>query len=457
MAGIESRQTVIDLYGQHRYVDAAEAAHTWLERNPADLPILEILADSAIQAGHLDAGLRVARHLVSLERTPGRLASLATVLSAHGDLAGAIALLKEGLSRDPAHPRCWGLVAGMYRFGKSDPLIAKAKRMLKQKHLQKVSRRAILYALSKAMNDLGKWDRAWDYAAEGAALAKPDYDPDAFDHWVDDLEDTFDAEFLKARPTRGVQSAAPVFIVGMPRSGTTLMEIILAATGQVTPMGELTTIPDITEQAVRDDVSRGNSGGAHGWVQRWRDAAFTEVGEFYLTDVAKRAGGTVPRIFTDKLPGNLLYLGQIGLIFPNARIIWMQRDPLDTCVSCYLGQFNDGHHYTYRTDWLARAARGFQRAGDVLTPMLPNPVLKVCYEDLVSRPEAQIRRVLEFVGVEWTPNCLAPQPTGYATTTRSVEQVRKPINASSVGRWRRYANRIEPLARALQIETSEAV
>ena len=426
MSGFVSRQAVIDLYTRHKYSDAAEAAHTWLERNPTDEPIMEVLADSAIQAGHLDAGTRVAEYLVSLDRTSTRLASLATVRSALGDIAGAMALVKEGLSRDPENPRCWGLVAGLHRFTRSDPLIAKARRMLRQKRLPVVHRRAILYALSKAMNDLGKWEKAWDFAAEGAALATPDYDPDEFDRWVDDFAHSFDAAFLKARLSRGVHTASPVFIVGMPRSGTTLMEMILAATGQVTPMGELTTIPDVTEQAVRDEFGRRNTGGTHGWVRHWRDGAFTEIGEFYLADIARRAGGVIPPVFTDKLPGNLLYLGQIGLIFPNARIIWMQRDPLDTCVSCYLGQFNNGHQYTYRLDWLARAAHGFQRAGDLLTPMLPNPVLKVCYEDLVSHPESEIRKVLSFVGVGWNPDCLTPRPTGYATTTRSGRTGSKP-------------------------------
>lgn len=456
MTVIASRQSVIDLYTRHKYAEAAEAAHTWLERHPHDPAIMELLADSAIQSGHLDAGRRVAEYLVSLDRTPNRLASLATALSASGDLEGAVALLKEALSTAPAHPRCWGLVAGLYRFGRNDPLISKAKRMLKRKDLPDIPRRAILYALSKAMNDLGKWERAWDYAAEGASLASPDYDPDAFDRWIGDIGKAFDPEFLKPRASRGIHTDAPVFIVGMPRSGTTLMEIILSATGQVMPMGELTTIPDVTEQAVQDDLRRGHSDGTHGWVRRWRDEAFSDVGQVYLADVARRAGGTVPSAFTDKLPGNLLYLGQIALIFPHARIIWMQRDPLDTCVSCYLGQFNDGHHYTYRPDWLGRAARGFQRAGDLLTPMIPNPVLKVSYEKLVSEPEPEIRRVLDFAGVDWTPECLAPQPAGYATTTRSVEQVRKPINAGSVGRWRRYANRIGPLAAALKVELSDA-
>ncbi len=164
----------------------------------------------------------------------------------------------------------------------------------------------------------------------------------------------------------------------------------------------------------------------------------------------------MPTHFTDKLPGNVMHLGQIGLMLPNARIIRMHRDPLDTCVSCFLGQFANGHQYTNRIDWLAHAAHAYRRAGDALAPLLPNPVLDVSYENLVSTPEPQIRRVLEFLGLEWTPDCLTPAPVGYTTTTRSVGQVRKPINADSVGRSRRYSNRIGPLAQALGISLAKA-
>ena len=451
-----ARDEILNLFARHRHADAAEAAHAYLQGNPHDVQILKILADSAIGAGHLDAAEPTAEYLLTLGRTPERLATMATVLSARGDLADAIALLREALSLDPTSFQCWGLIAGIHRFTKSDPLIAKAKRMLARNDLHPITRRAILYALSKAMNDLGKWNKAWDYAAKGAALSSPDYNIDEFDNWASDAAEAFDIEFLKARAGRGSQSTAPIFVVGMPRSGTTLMEIILASTGQVAPMGELTTIPDVTAKAAQDDAGRGHTPSSHAWVRRWRDSAFTEFAEHYLMNVARRSGGEVPRHFVDKLPGNVLYLGQIALFFPNARIIRMHRDPLDTCVSCYMGQFDSGHEYTYRIDWLARAAQGFRQIGDMLTPMLPNPVIDVHYEDLVTNPEPEIRRILELLDVEWNPACLTPSPSGYASTTRSVEQVRNPINAKSVGRWRRYADRIGPLAQALGLDIADA-
>ncbi|MEM9059900.1 MAG: sulfotransferase [Pseudomonadota bacterium] len=452
----ELRDQVISLYRGRHYIDAAEAALRYLENAPEDEIVLEILADSAVQAGHIDVGERTITLLLDRKRTPTRLSCLATIRSAQGEMKVAEGLMREALAIDPTMPGIWGLIAGVHRFRKDDPLIVKAKRILKRKDVPADARRSICFALCKAMNDIGKWDRAWDYAAQGAALANSQYDPGEFDRWLDDINETFDAEFLARKAGRGSESEAPVFIVGMPRSGTTLMEIVLAATGEIAPMGERTIIPDITARAVRDDAARGNTPSSHAWVRRWRDDAFGQVADFYLQDIARRTGGSVPTRFTDKLPGNVLYLGEIGLIFPRAKIIRMHRDPLDTCVSCYLGQFHDGHDYTYRTDWLARAAHGFQQIGDALAPIIPNDVLDVHYENLVSNPEPEIRRVLQFLDVTWTADCLTPAPVGYTTTTRSVAQIRKPINSSSVGRWRRYANRIGPLADALGIDLTDA-
>ena len=451
-----TRQDIFDLFNRHKYSDAAEAAHAYLEKNPTDEAVLHVLADSAMNSGLVDVGERAMAYLLAQKRTPHRLSSMAVVLSAKGQIDAALALLKEALALDPAHARSWSLISGLNSFTKSDPLITKAKRILRQSTTSPQSRRAVQFALSKAMNDLRKWDKAWDYAARASATATPEYDPDGMDRWVSDIQESFNSDFLARRKGRGVESRAPIFIVGMPRSGTTLMEIILAASGQVTAMGEMRTIADLCEAAVQDDAARGYPVHNHDWVHRWQNSAFTAAGEHVLQAVMRRNEGTLPERFSNKLPGNLLYLGQIGLMTPNAHIIWMQRDPLDTCVSCFLGQFAAGHQYTNRIDWLARAAQAFQKAGDLLAPIVPNPVLKVRYEDLVTRPEEEIRRVLDFLGLEWNAECLTPSPAGFTTTTRSVAQVRKPINAASVGAWRRYANRIGPLAEALQIGAATA-
>ena len=391
---------------------------------------------------------RVFAALLAQQRTAFDLSGLAAVHAARGEMERAAPLVREALAADPALPRTWGLIAGTHRFRRDDPLIFKAKRLLKGA-LSPASRRAIHYAMAKAMNDLGKYDRAWAHAAEGAAIATPPYDPADLDRWATDMVPAFDRDFLAPRPGRGDPTDAPIFVVGMPRSGTTLVESIIAATGAATPMGELPTIPLITQRAIEDDLARGNPPSRHAWTRRWRDEAFTRAARFYLDDVTRRAGGTPPNRFVDKLPGNLLYLGQIALMFPNARIVRMHRDARDTCVSCYLGQFSEGHQYTYRTDWLAAAWHSFRRGGDTIVPLIPNPVLDVRYEDLVREPEPQIRRLLEFLDLPFSDACLTPGD-GYTTTTRSVAEVRKPINADSVGRWRRYRSCIGPLARALR-------
>ena len=164
----------------------------------------------------------------------------------------------------------------------------------------------------------------------------------------------------------------------------------------------------------------------------------------------------MPEVFTDKMPGNIHNLGVISMMFPNARIIRMRRDALDTCVSCFLGRFGNGHPYTRRFDWLAASWRAHQRAGDLLIPRLPNPVLEVHYEDLARRPEREIRRMLDFLGLSWEAACLEPHGSDSTVTTRSQAQVRQAITDRSVGRWRRYGEKVRPLAEALGVEISEA-
>ncbi|MGD1922588.1 MAG: sulfotransferase [Paracoccaceae bacterium] len=447
---------IVSLHKNQDYLHATEAAHRYLQQYPEDEVVLQILGDSAIQSGNIDVGEKVMTLLLQWGRTASRLQCMSTVRAAQGNLAEAERLLQEALRVDPGHAGSWSAIANLRQFQPNDPLITKAKRALRWSGQTDKQRRAICYALCKAMNDLRKWDQAWDYAAKGAALAETSYNPDLFRDWLADVEATFDAEFLEPLAGRGLSTNAPIFIVGMPRSGTTLMESILAASDSVSPMGEMMTIAEFAQRASQDDRARGNAPSAHGWVRRWNKDAFRRAGDHYLSMVAQRYGGNAPQHFSDKLPNNVLYLGQIGLIFPNARIIRMHRNALDTCVSCYLGELRNGHDYTYRTDWLADAALGYGRIGDYLSGMIPNPVLDVCYEDLVSQPEPQIRRVLDFIGVEWNADCLEPAMFGYSTTTRSAAQVRGAINTNSVGRWRRYANKIAPLADALGVDLATA-
>lgn len=440
-----------DLYMNNRFTDAAEAAFRLLEQAPDNRHALRLLADSCYMAGYVDESERAYRLLLQRERTPFALTGLAIVASARGQQQEAEDLLRQVFQIDPAHHRAWETIPAVHKFREGDPLLRKAQRMLKRKDIDQKSRVALCYAMVKAMNDLGKWDKAWDWALEAGNAAKPDYDPIELTNAVSELRQVLDPDFLSPRPGRGLATRAPIFVLGMPRSGTTLMEMILVSSGQVAGLGELATIMQISSAAAGADARLGNPRSLSSWMRRWRDDAFTEAATFYLAEVERRCR-YMPGNFVDKMPGNVFALGQIGLMFPEARIIRMHRDPLDVCVSCLLGHFGIGHLYSYRPEWLGEAWRAYRDAADLQCPMIPNPVLDVHYEKLVGAPEAETRRIFQFLELEWTPKVLNPAAADHFTTTRSRGEVRNAISTRSVGRWMRYKNRIGPLAEALGID-----
>ena len=371
--------------------------------------------------------------------------------SARGKSDDALALVRESFQLDPAYHRAWETIPAIHKFKDGDVILRKAQRMLKRKDLPQKSRIALCYAMVKAMNDLGKWDKAWDWGVEAGRAADPDYDPVELTNAVNDMRAALDAPLLAERAGRGLTTEAPVFVIGMPRSGTTLMEMILVSSGQVAGLGELGTVMQINSAAVGADARLGHPRSMAAWMRRWRDQAFTDAAQFYLNEVARRCRST-PARFVDKMPGNVFALAQIACMFPRARIIRMHRDPLDVCTSCFLGHFGLGHLYSYRPDWLAEAWRAYRDAAELQCPLIPNPVLDVHYEQLVSAPETETRRIFDFLDLEWTPSVLNPAAADHATMTRSRGEVRNAISTRSVGRWVRYKNRIGPMAEALGID-----
>lgn len=437
------------------FAKAADRAYRCVSRWPHSQMAIRYLAEACLMAGYLEEAERLFLHLLQQQRSVHALVGVGVVLTARGQAKEAENLFREAIQSDPGNAKAWTGLSKVHKFRRDDVLIKKLKRQLQRKDLSLRSRRDLGYVLSEAMNQTGHPARAWDLATKAASVDTPPYDPDALRQMVESADRVCTAEFCAPRPERGLATQAPIFVVGMPRSGTTLVSMILSMVPDVTVAGELTTIPHIASEAAEDDAARGNAPSYFGWLARWRDENITALAEHYLADVARRSGGQVPMRFVDKLPANVMFLGQIACMFPNARIVRMVRDPLDTCVSCYLGRFGNGNTYTYRTDWLADAYLRHQQAGEMMAPRIPNPVHTLRYEDLVTNPEAEIRKLLAFLDLPWTDACLTPEQSSTMTTTRSVAQVRGAINSRSVGRWRRYADRIGPLAAALGIDVDE--
>jgi hypothetical protein len=240
----------------------------------------------------------------------------------------------------------------------------------------------------------------------------------------------------------------PIFVLGMPRSGTTLVEQILASHARVHGAGELKALNDVV------DTVHGPDGAVlpfPDFVRALDAASIRAIGTGYLAQLQKLAPAS-PHI-TDKMPSNYYFVGLIHLALPNARIIHTVRDPIDTCMSCFSKLFTAEQSHTYDLGELGRYYRGYQKLMAHWHRVLPvGRILDVRYEDVVADLEGQARQIIAHCGLEWDPRCLAFHETERPVRTASATQVRKPIYRSAIGRWRVYEEFLDPLLTELQLD-----
>jgi hypothetical protein len=294
------------------------------------------------------------------------------------------------------------------------------------------------HALGKYYDDVEDRDAAFEHHRKGNELARrsrPRYDPAEMTERVTGILAAFDAEALAGLVSGGTDSDRPVFVVGMPRSGTSLTEQILASHPRVFGAGELLYWIFAADAERRAAPER-------------RAAAIAELGRAYLDGLAAQAPDASRVI--DKLPVNFRHIGLIHAALPGARFIHLERDALDTCLSIYFQGFSAAHPYATDFGDLAHYYRQYRRLMAHWRAVLPaGTLLDVRYEDLVGDPEALSRRMLTHIALPWDPRCLEFHSNDRPVLTASNWQVRQPIGRGSIGRWRRYERFIGPLREAL--------
>lgn len=297
------------------------------------------------------------------------------------------------------------------------------------------------FAQGEILDSLGEYDAAFESFRAGNQLKQASFNPAIHRAAVDRVIRAYSADFLARAPRSTNTSDAPVFIVGMPRSGTTLVEQILASHPGVATAGEVQEMPRI----VRDiDVS--SSGPAGRYPECIVDvsvAALDRLAERYLLSLG--AGSPHTGLITDKLPGNWWNLGLIELLLPRARVIHVLRDPRDTCLSCYFQNFAVGHEYAFDLRHLGSVYLDYERLWRHWSQALRIPLLALSYEELVAHPEDAIGAILAFCRLPWDERCLRPHETVRQIATASYDQVRRPVHQRSAGRWRNYERHLQPL------------
>jgi len=366
----------------------------------------------------------------------------AILLLEQGRKAEAMAAFDRAQAAFPASTRVLIGRADAKTFQAGDPDIARLETLLATNQFLPLNDRLTAhFALGKAYLDFDDVERAFEHFDTGnrKKRATYPYDSGCATAWLRHIAACITPEWLNRMAGAGAASELPVFVIGMPRSGTTMVEQILSSHSEVMGAGELPALRLLVD----------SSGEFPGNMATLTHAAAAQLGEAYLSRVTPRALGHARLL--DKMPANFLYAGLIAAILPGARIIHCRRDPADTCLSCYTKLFAGEQLFAYEQTELGEFYLAYRELMTHWRAMLPAArFLEVDYEDVVNDPEGQTQRMVDFLGLPWDEACLQFADNTRVVRTASVNQVRQPIHGRSIGRWKRYAEYLGPLLAALE-------
>ena len=378
----------------------------------------------------------------------GALSGLGHVLKTVGRQDEAIAVYRECVQHNPSHGESWWSLANLKTFRFEPEEVDTMLAQLEDQSLSDEVRTNFEFALGKAFEDAKDYDHAFEHYARGNQnrRQRETYDPVQTADVHDQFINTFTREFIESRAGTGDPSPAPIFIVGLPRSGSTLIEQILASHPDVEGTHEL---PDLGRVARSIGLRREDKRVYPGVMPDLSDAELAALGADYLERTKKHRPEGAP-YFTDKLPNNFVHVGFLNLILPNAKIVDARRHPLDSCLGSFKQLFARGQPFTYDQFELAEFYMQYRRLMDHWSEVLPGKVLEVQYEEIIEDLETQVRRILEYCELPWNDSCLRFYESDRAVKTASSEQVRQPIYSSSRHLWRNYERHLEPMIEVLE-------
>ncbi|MHC4766775.1 MAG: tetratricopeptide repeat-containing sulfotransferase family protein [Planctomycetota bacterium] len=468
------------------HLERAEAiCQQLLQRDKRDVNALQLQGQVAMKRGDLDtAARRFARCLTIRPRDPDFLFLAGMAASQQGNYADAIRQLDQALARRPGHEpavellavvlewngdheRARTVLAPLVAAGRETPRMAEAQAKVEihdQQYRQAVdiarrhlagpdlpadARSRLSHVAGSAYERLGEYDHAFEAHTDANRAVAIPFDPSDYARSLDCLVEVFSAERVAGLSRHGDPSQVPVFIAGMPRSGTTLVEQIIDAHPLAHGAGELNDLEAMAGGLQAELQS------TEPYPQCAADLEPDDVARLsgrYLDHLRKTAP-SAHRVVNKSLL-NLKHLGLIAALFPGARIIHCRRDPRDTCVSCYMSGIDQrALPFTGDLHDLGFAYRQYERLMEHWSRALPQPILDVVYETVVDDLEAESRRIIEFCGLEWDDRCLTFHASGRIVRTASYDQVRQPIYRSSIGRYKRFEGHLGPLLEALAVDS----
>lgn len=435
-----------------RFEDAAEQYKQAIAKKQDFAEAYKNLGGALLALDRYDEAIAYSDKAVAIEPSlSGAYFHKGLALEIDGRLAEARDSFEMAVKTAPRSGRFHQSLAEVRRYQSGDGHLAEMEALAREiTSLAEEDQMCLHFALGKALMDVGEHERAFRHLLEGNALKRRriDYDESKRLALLDRIISVFTRELVRSHTGEGDASQIPVFILGMPRSGTTLIEQILASHPDVYGAGER---PDFEKAVKAVFTSNGKTLAYPEGICTFTAEDLRALGSRYVASMVSAAPGAA-RI-TDKLPANFQFIGLIHLVFPNARIVHVRRDPIDTCVSCFTKLFSGELLYTYNLEELGRYYKAYTKLMSHWRDLLPTgAMLEIDYEAVVADLEGQARRLVAYCGLDWDDRCLAFHRTKRPILTASATQVRQPIYSSSVGRWQPYARLLEPLLKSMETD-----
>jgi tetratricopeptide (TPR) repeat protein len=434
---------------RHKYQRALEQAEKLLLLEPDNRAYRTIHANALVGIGDHEAALKIFRQLAA--ETPdnaGIQLSAAHALKTLGRQTEAVEAYRAAADTRPGFGDAYWSLANLKTYRFDDAQIERMRTQEAAPGAAPADRYHLCFALGKAFEDRDEYEQSFHYYARGNELkhAECSYDAAQMERALQQQAAVGTREFMQSRQGSGCPAPDPIFIVGLPRAGSTLLEQILASHSQVEGTMELAEIP---RQALRLSGRDATHAGTRypAVLQQLSDEQLQRLGEKYIADTRIYRRGKP--FFVDKMPNNFRHIALIRLILPNARIIDARREPMACCFSNFKQLFATGQEFTYSLGDLARYYRNYLEVMAHWDRVLPGRILRVQHEDVVEDLEGSVRRMLEYCGLPFEPQCLEFYRTSRSVRTASSEQVRQPIFKEGLDQWRNFEPWLGPLKSAL--------
>jgi tetratricopeptide (TPR) repeat protein len=435
------------LLKRHKYLKAREEIERLMKLEPKNSEYRALYANACVGLGEHARALPLYRELAASAPHAADLhLSVAHCLKTLGRYEEAVAAYRESAAVRPSFGDAYWSLANLKTYRFTEDEIARMRAEQASPATTLVDRYHLCFALGKALEDRAEYAEAFRYYERGNGLKKSEsrYRPEIIERNTRLQINVCTREFLRSHEGLGASSDAPILIVGLPRAGSTLLEQILASHSHVEGTQELADIPRMVVDLQGRDL---NDPRYPDVLAQLEAPDFARLGEKYLTDT--RIYRTNKPRFIDKMPNNFRHLGLIHLILPNARIIDARREPMACCFSNFKQLFANGQEFTYSIEDIARYYRTYLELMAHWDAVLPGKVLRILYEDVVADLEGNVRRILDFCGLEFEPACVEFYKTERGVRTASSEQVRQPIFREGLEQWKNFKPYLGELEDAL--------